>query len=119
MKSRNRKTELKVIAKERISLLFDMAFRRVREGDVSLARRYVKIALRIASKAKLKLPKTLKRSYCRNCLVPLIPGITLSVRIKSEGKGSRVVYRCLLCGWIRRFMIKSSKKGSRRELLEK
>jgi len=109
------KSIMKSIARERVALLFGMALRKVREGDVDLARRYVEIALRIASKARLELPRTLKRRYCKKCLVPLVPGITLSVRIKSEGRGSRVVYRCLLCGWIRRFPIKASRKKSRRE----
>lgn len=106
-------SKLRYIARERVLRLFNMAYGKVREGDVELARRYVEIALKIASKAQLKLPIKLKRSYCRNCYVPLIPGLTLSVRIRSEGRGSRVVYRCILCGWTRRFMIKASRKKSR------
>ncbi|MEM0247008.1 MAG: ribonuclease P protein component 4 [Desulfurococcaceae archaeon] len=119
VKAGKEKGMLKTIARERVSLLLDMAFRRVREGDIDLARKYVEIALRVASKARLRLPRTLKRSYCRNCFVPLIPGLTLSVRIKSSGKESRVVYRCLLCGWIRRFVVKGSRRRLRRGLLEK
>jgi len=104
---------LRDLARQRISRLFNMAVERVRVGDFDLARRYIEIMLKLASKAGVKLPRRLKRSYCRKCFVPLIPGITLSVRIRSEGKGSRIVYKCLLCGWIRRFLIKTSKRGSR------
>lgn len=111
----NREKLLKNIARERIEILFKQAFDRLHRGDVELARRYVEIAIRIAGKARVKIPRKYKRSYCRKCYVPLIPGLTLSVRIKSEGRGSRVVYRCLLCGWTRRFMIKTSKKKSKRE----
>lgn len=114
MKSERELWELKAIARERISLLLELAFSMVKRGEVTLARRYVEIALRIASKTRLKLPRSIKRSYCRKCFVPLIPGITLSVRLKSEGRGSRIVYRCLLCGWTRRFMIKASRVGSRK-----
>lgn len=98
------------IARQRARLLFNLASERAGEGDFDLARRYVEITLKLASKAGLKLPRRLKRSYCRKCFVPLIPGVTLSVRIRSEGKGSRVVYKCLLCGWVRRFPIKISKR---------
>ncbi|MEM0003771.1 MAG: ribonuclease P protein component 4 [Desulfurococcaceae archaeon] len=113
---KKRETLMRNIAHERIILLLNMAFERARKGDFDLARRYVEIALRIAGKAKIKIPVKYKRNYCRKCLIPLIPGLTLRIRIHSEGKGSRVVYRCLLCGWTRRFMIKTSRKKSRREL---
>lgn len=114
MKSKKKLWELKAIARERVSLLLEMAFSMVKRNEIALARRYVEIALRIASKTRLKLPRSIKRSYCRRCFVPLIPGITLTVRLKSEGRGSRIVYRCLLCGWTRRFMIKTSRVGSER-----
>ncbi len=104
---------LRDLARQRIRILFNMAIERARAGDFDLARRYVEIMLKLASKAGVKLLRRLKRSYCRKCYAPLIPGITLSVRIRSEGKGSRVVYKCLLCGWIRRLLIKTSKKRSR------
>lgn len=107
--------KLRAIAMERVHILYEEAIRRARKGDFNLARRYIKVALKIAGKVRLKLPKSIKRGYCRNCFVPLVPGLTLSVRIHSEGRGSRVVYRCLLCGWTRRFMIKTSKRKSKRE----
>ncbi|MEM2025353.1 MAG: ribonuclease P Rpr2/Rpp21/SNM1 subunit [Desulfurococcaceae archaeon] len=110
------RAKLRAIALERVRVLLDAAVCRARGGDLDLARRYVEVALRIAGKAKLKLPKSIKRGYCRKCFVPLIPGLTLSVRIRSVGRGSRVVYRCLLCGWTRRFMIKASRRESGREL---
>ncbi|MEM1595756.1 MAG: ribonuclease P [Desulfurococcaceae archaeon] len=110
---------MKNIARERIVLLFNMAFEKTRKHDFELAKRYVEIALRIAGKAKVKIPLKYKRGYCRKCFIPLIPGLTLRVRVHSEGKGSRVVYRCLLCGWTRRFMIKTSRRKLRKESLEK
>lgn len=110
---RRRIALLRDIARQRVQWLFYLATIRAKRGDIDLARRYIEIMLRVASKAKLKLPRRLKRSYCRRCYAPLIPGITLSVRIRSEGKGSRVVYKCLLCGWIRRFPVKTSGRESR------
>jgi len=106
---------LRDLARQRSYLLYSMALERARRGDYELAKRYIKIMIKITSKANLKLPRRIKRSICRRCHVPLIPGVTLSVRIRSEGKGSRVVYKCLLCGWIRRFLIKTSKRKSASE----
>ncbi|MEM0199191.1 MAG: ribonuclease P Rpr2/Rpp21/SNM1 subunit [Desulfurococcaceae archaeon] len=106
---------LKDLARQRIAILFNLARSRARLGDYELARRYIEIALKISKKAKVKLKRSYKRSYCRSCFAPLIPGITLSVRIRSEGKGSRVVYRCLLCGWTRRYMIKNRTRKSKQE----
>lgn len=106
---------LRDIARQRVQLLFKLAKSRAEGGDFNLARRYVEIALKISRKSRIRLSRSYKRGYCRRCLVPLIPGVTLSVRIRSEGNGSRVVYRCLLCGWIRRYMIKASKKRSSQE----
>lgn len=110
---RSRVYMLRDVARQRVELLFSLARDRAKMGDYELARRYVEIALRISKKAKIKLKKSYKRSYCRQCFVPLIPGITLSVRVRSENKGSRVVYRCLLCGWIRRFMMKTRMRRSK------
>jgi len=110
----SRERLMKSIARKRVEILFNLAFEKARAGDFDLARRYIEIALRIASKARIKIPRKYKRSYCRKCFAPLIPSLTLSVRIKSEGRGSRVVYRCLLCGWVRRYMVKASKRGLRR-----
>lgn len=109
--SKSRKSLLmKDIARQRARILFKLAVEKARSGDYELARRYVYIAFRIAQKARLKFSRIYKRKYCRKCFIPLIPGVTLSIRIKSEGRGSRVVYRCLLCGWTRRFMIKTRRR---------
>ena len=98
------------IAIQRIKLLYKYAVREVRKGNVRLAQRYMYIAKRIAGKAGIKVPRSIKRAVCKNCLTPLIPGITSRVRLKSEGKGSRIVVTCLICGWIHRYPYKLGKK---------
>ena len=98
------------IAKQRITLLFKLGEEEVRRGRVDLARRYGELIYRIAAKANVKIPKPIKRRICRKCKVILIPGLTMRVRIQSEGsRGSRVVVTCLKCGWIRRYYIKTGK----------
>jgi len=99
---------IREVARERILILYRLAVERARRGDLELARRYIDVMLRVAGKAGVRPPRYIRRGYCRRCHTPLIPGLTLSVRIRSEGRGSRVVYRCLECGWVRRYMIKTS-----------
>lgn len=106
----SRRSLLRDIARERINILFGMATEKTRNGDFELARRYIEIAIKIASKAGIKLPKKYKRSYCRKCYVPLVPGYTLTIRVRNAGKHTRITYRCHICGWIRRFVVKKSKR---------
>ena len=98
---------LKDLAIQRMKLLYSMAVDMVRKGDFELARRYVDIIVAISLRTRVRPPKNIRRGYCRNCHIPLVPGLTARVRIQSEGKGSRVVVTCLLCGWKRRYMIKA------------
>jgi len=101
---------IREIARERILILYRLAVEMARRGDLELARRYIDLMLRMAGKAGIRPPRYIRRGYCRRRHTPLIPGLTLSVRIRSEGRGSRVVYRCLKCGWVRRYMIKTSRR---------
>jgi len=108
----NREKYIREIARERVILLYKYSVERAREGDFELARRYIEIMLKIAGKARIKPPRYIRRGYCRRCHIPLIPGLTLSVRVRGSGKSSRLVYRCLQCGWVRRYMIKASGRRS-------
>jgi len=103
---------LKDLAIQRARYLYELAISEARRGRLWLARRYVELAIKYGHKARVKLPKYIRRGYCRRCKVPLIPGLTSRVRIQSEGRGSRVVVTCLVCGWRRRYMIKASKRRS-------
>lgn len=109
MSPRNEKM-LRDLALQRIKLLYRYALNEARKGNVEFARRYAYLIKRIAAKARVKVPKRIKRSICKNCQVPLIPGITSRVRLQSEGKGSRVVVTCLVCGWIHRYPYKLRKR---------
>lgn len=102
MPTRVIKKQLEDIARERIAILLKLASE-VLETDEGLARRYVDLAFRIAAKARLKLPRKVKRRYCRKCKTPLVPGRTARVRIKRGSGGQRLVVTCLRCGYIRRY----------------
>lgn len=109
------KRDARRIARERIVLLYNLSLERARRGYYELARRYIEVMLRIAGKTGVRPPRYIRRGYCRRCYIPLIPGLTLSVRVRGRGKASRVVYRCLECGWVRRYPVKALKRRLRRE----
>ena len=97
--------ELKELARERIEILLALAWKIIHK-DEALARRYVEIAFKIAAKARLRLPREIKRRYCRKCKTPLVPGLTARFRIKRGCGGLRLVVTCLKCGYIRRYPLR-------------
>lgn len=88
----------KLIATERVERLFQQA-EEVFGTSPELSDRYVKMAWKIKSKYNLKLPKEVKRKFCRKCLSFWRPGATSRVR-KARG---RVVVTCLKCGRVYSF----------------
>ncbi len=113
MASKSRRL-LRDLAIQRINWLFKLSLDMVRRNNVELARRYVEILLAISHKANIRLPRTIKRSICKNCHIPLLPGVTASIRLVSDGKTSRIVVKCKYCGWIHRYPYKPRKKCSRK-----
>lgn len=112
----SRRTELlRDMALQRMKYLYRLAIEETRRERYDLARRYVELIIKYGHKARVKPPRYIRRGYCRKCKIPLIPGLTSRVRIQSEGRGSRVVVTCLLCGWKRRYMIKTLERRLRRE----
>ncbi|MBN2422655.1 ribonuclease P [Candidatus Woesearchaeota archaeon] len=90
--------EQRRIAKERINILFEQAKLRFKE-DSSLSDRYVEIARKIAMKYKVRIPRELKRRFCKHCHKYLVPGANSSVRLTQK----KVVYYCLNCKKYMRF----------------
>jgi ribonuclease P protein subunit RPR2 len=87
-----RKEDIKKIALLRVRKLFEEADK-VFSEDTKLADRYVELARKIGMKANLRMPKELKRKFCKYCYCYLKPGINCRVRI-SRGK---VIYSCFNC----------------------
>ena len=86
------KEKQKEIAKERVIGLFKQA-EQVFASDKALANRYVKIARDIAMSVKLKMPRELKRRYCKHCYAYLMPGKNCRVRVHL----GKVIISCLDC----------------------
>jgi ribonuclease P protein subunit RPR2 len=94
----------RAIAKERIELLFNFA-RKAVEKNPKRAKQYVSLAKKIGAKYTVRLGAA-KQLFCRNCLLPLIPGKTAKVRI---ARGARKLTICLSCNSV------SSRKIGRAE----
>lgn len=80
----------------RIGVLTSMASEATREGRADRARRYVELARRIGMKTRTGIPKDFR--YCEGCLVPLVPGVSCTVRLNN----SKVSITCTECGAVKR-----------------
>lgn len=78
------------IARERIRILFDEA---EKAGDEKLARRYVDLARRIGMRYNVRMPRDLKRRYCRHCRSYLRFGVNAASRVKR----GVVTIKCFTC----------------------
>jgi len=105
-KTRKEKENRKVIAMERIEILFAQAaqfgvWSENNSRDLYHANRCVDLARAIAMKERVRVPSSYSRLFCRDCYCYFIPSVTVQVRIS----GGYVVYRCLECGAVRRYPV--------------
>ena len=103
---------VKDLAIQRALILYSEAVKQLRLGRPDRARRYVEIGLRLLAKAKAKKPMPYRRWVCKNCGLPLVPGLSATVRIRGDRKHVILVRRCIFCGWVSRLPMprKKSKK---------
>lgn len=81
----------------RINTLFREA-EAIKNKRADLAQRYVFLARKLSQKAKIKIPRELKRHYCKHCSAYFIPG--KNYRVRTTGK--TITYTCKTCGkWMR------------------
>lgn len=88
------------IAKERIAILFKEAS----QASQKDANRYVQLARNLAMKYKVRLPKELKRKFCKHCYAYFKPG-TKTTRTRDK----TLITTCKHCGKISRIPLKSPK----------
>ena len=91
-KHKDKPKKHKEIAKERIKILFEQAKSAFKE-DPKLSNRYVNLARKLAMKYKVRIPKELKRKFCKHCYSYLRPPYNARVRLQ-KGK---VVISCYNC----------------------
>ncbi|BBD72086.1 ribonuclease P [Sulfodiicoccus acidiphilus] len=94
--------------RERAEELMVEAVKLARSGEVELSRKYVRLALTYVAKGRVRLPREMRRSYCRRCFSPLVLGLTESRRVKRK----TLIRRCLLCGWVRRYRLRGQTEES-------
>ncbi len=95
-KRRISKGAISAIGEERISKLRVLSEDALRNGRGDLAKRYVELARSIGMKTRVKIPKDF--TYCKDCHIPMIPGVNSTVRLT----GGKIVTRCQDCGSIKR-----------------
>jgi ribonuclease P protein subunit RPR2 len=81
------------IPAERIKRLADLARGAAKAGQMDRARRYVRLAHRIAERNRLEIPTQFDRFTCEACDSYLVPGRNAQVRTQS----GHVVVTCA-CG---------------------
>jgi len=105
---------LRRLALREIVRLFELAEKRALSGDMDLSNRYVQIARKMSMKYNVRIPKHLKRRFCKHCYSYLLPGRNCRVRVRSNPY-PRVVVTCLSCGKITRYPYLEEKKNARRK----
>lgn len=74
--------------------LLDQARGAYLEGKEERSKRYVRMAFDLLKKNKVRLPKELRNSFCRKCMLIWIPGKTAKVSYDRMNGCLRVRCRC-------------------------
>jgi ribonuclease P protein subunit RPR2 len=100
---RTRQSEAKRLARARIEILWEQASE-IARTDREGARRRMQIAARVAQRARIKVPRDVKRRVCRQCGIVLIPGESCLVRMRNN-RAKHLTVTCTACGNITRYYI--------------
>ena len=104
--------DLRKVALDRIARLMEFA-RRHSIQRPELAHEAALLAMRIARKARVKMPLRYRRLVCRRCGTPFyIPG-SFTVRIRSR-RSTHIVIKCHVCGYVKRISVVKEKARKRK-----
>ena len=106
MGRRSQTPETRRLARERIEILFDRA-QEFFPVNPAVSDRCVGLARRIAMRQRVRIPRELRRRFCRRCSAYLVPGSTLRIRVRH----GTVVATCLRCSARRRYRVVSRRKA--------
>ncbi|MCK4364741.1 MAG: hypothetical protein KAW45_01685 [Thermoplasmatales archaeon] len=101
-KNQDKKTQ-KIIAKNRIKKLFDMAEQKAHSANFDLANRYVNLARKISMRYLVPIPKEYKRRFCKHCYSYLLPHVTCRIRIHRN----KIIIHCNNCNKFTRIPLKN------------
>ncbi len=97
MAKKEPKWQVEKKAVQQIKEFFLQAEMVARNNPIS-AQKLIWQAYKLALKTRTKIPKVLKRQFCKHCFQYFVPGKTYRVRTT----GKTVTYTCLNCGkWMR------------------
>jgi ribonuclease P protein subunit RPR2 len=91
---RDKKEQVKEIARERIDILVRSA---LKEKDEKLAGRQAALAKKVAMRHRVRMPYEARQLFCKKCKAFIVPGRTARVRIGRAGVRA-VRITCALCG---------------------
>ncbi len=101
------------LAVQRALWLYSLAVEALRCGDIERARRLCGLARELLESARCRKPRRLRKGWgvCAGCGVPLVYGVSASVRLSGRGRFRWLVVRCLVCGYIHRRPYKGAGGG--------
>lgn len=100
MKAKSRNPATRIIARERIEVLFARAEQAFPEHP-ERSDRYVELARKIAMRQRIRIDRRFRRRFCHHCSAFLVPGRNMRVRV-SRGN---VVVTCLACNKQMRYRV--------------
>ena len=100
----------KVIARERIKKLVELAGK-IFPKSPEMADHYIDLARKVAMKARVRIPSSFKKRFCKHCYKFLQPGVNCRVRTRNN----KVIYYCLNCKKFMRFPFLKEKKLRRKK----
>jgi len=93
----------KDLVRQRMGILYRLAVDNVHRGNLDQATRLGEALWRLHVETRVRMPRWMKRGLCKRCHIPLVPGLTARIRLRSQGRFSYKVIRCNRCGWIHRY----------------
>ena len=106
---RDKKEQVKEIARERIEILVKSA---LKEKDEKLAGRQAALAKKVAMRHRVRMSYAARQLFCKKCKAFIVPGRTARVRVgRANAKAVRIT--CALCGHTYRKILKARGLGPR------
>ncbi|WML67877.1 MAG: Ribonuclease P protein component 4 [Methanoregula sp. SKADARSKE-2] len=92
MREKSRNPATRMIARERIGILFEEA-RLAYADHPERSNRYVDLARKIAMRQRIRINREFRRRFCHHCYTYLVPGENMRVRVHR----GNVVVTCRSC----------------------
>jgi ribonuclease P protein subunit RPR2 len=100
MRAKSKNPQTKLIARERVAVLFhqaELAF----PAHPERSNRYVDLARKIAMRQRIRIDREFRRRFCHHCSAYLMPGQNMRVRVHR----GNVVITCQHCNKTARFRV--------------